>query len=131
MRSSFVSTLSLALGVSAQSCKLQFDGRIPNNFQLAQFDTTNNIFNPKNVFGKGKDRLFPCAHLVRWVPRLTFATDLSFSKLIQLPKTAGSLVRWRGLLPRIGSRPWLADRFFFLPLQFDSAGTQPLEVTIR
>lgn len=82
MRSSFVSTLSLALGVSAQSCKLQFDGRIPNNFQLAQFDTTNNIFNPKNVFGK----------------------DLSFSKLIQLPKTAGSL--------------------------FDSAGTQPLEVTI-
>ncbi|EJT78143.1 hypothetical protein GGTG_03245 [Gaeumannomyces tritici R3-111a-1] len=88
MRYSFTSTLSLALslspisGVWAQCRKLQFDGRIPNNFQVAQFDAANNIFNPKNVLGK----------------------DLAFSKILQLPKTSGSL--------------------------FDNNGTQPLEVTI-
>ncbi|TLD15266.1 hypothetical protein PspLS_10667 [Pyricularia sp. CBS 133598] len=52
--------------VYGQQCKLQFDGRVPANFQPANFDTANNIFNPDNVKGKG----------------------LKFSDLIELPTLA-------------------------------------------
>jgi hypothetical protein len=45
--------LSALSGVSAQQCKLQFDGRVPSTFRAANFDAANNIFNPSNVLGKG------------------------------------------------------------------------------
>ena len=37
----------------AQACALQFDGRIPADFALADFDAANDIFNPESVFGEG------------------------------------------------------------------------------
>ncbi|TLS26262.1 hypothetical protein PpBr36_04099 [Pyricularia pennisetigena] len=49
--------------VYGQQCKLQFDGRVPANFKPENFDSVNNIFDPKNVLGKG----------------------LKFSDLIELP----------------------------------------------
>ncbi len=65
---SLLSLLSLA---SAQSCKIQFDGRIPANFGAASFAATNNFFSSANVLGVG----------------------LSFGQLIQLPAVTPSLVR--------------------------------------
>ncbi|KAK3688852.1 hypothetical protein B0T22DRAFT_162731 [Podospora appendiculata] len=59
----------LAPLVSAQACKLQFDGRIPATLTAAGFDATNQFFGSSNVFGKG----------------------LAFSQLIQLPAITGSL----------------------------------------
>ncbi|KAK3323163.1 hypothetical protein B0T19DRAFT_485598 [Cercophora scortea] len=59
----------LAPLVSAQACKLQFDGRIPATLTAAGFDATNQFFGSNNVFGKG----------------------LAFSQLIQLPAITGSL----------------------------------------
>lgn len=67
--SSVVGALLATSGVSGQQCKLQFDGRVPANFAVANFDTTNNIFNPSNVLGQG----------------------LKFSDLIQLPQVTPSL----------------------------------------
>ncbi|VBB76803.1 Putative protein of unknown function [Podospora comata] len=55
--------------VSAQSCRLQFDGRVPPSFGVAGFDTPNNFFSETNVLGAG----------------------LSFSQLIQLPAISASL----------------------------------------
>ncbi|OLN87531.1 hypothetical protein CCHL11_06116 [Colletotrichum chlorophyti] len=60
--------LSLASAAAAQKCKLQFDGRIPAGTDLKAFDADNKFFNSKNNFGAG----------------------LSFSKVLQLPKQAGS-----------------------------------------
>ncbi|TDZ19912.1 hypothetical protein C8034_v011877 [Colletotrichum sidae] len=60
--------ITLASAVTAQKCKLQFDGRIPSGTALKAFDAKNNFFNPQNVFGKG----------------------LSFSQLLQLPKEGAS-----------------------------------------
>lgn len=51
--SSLVFFIALA---AAQKCKLQFDGRVPANTQVAAFDA-NNIFNPNNVFGQGTPSL--------------------------------------------------------------------------
>ncbi|KAF6844254.1 hypothetical protein CMUS01_01309 [Colletotrichum musicola] len=62
------SLLSLASAAAAQQCKIQFDGRIPSGTALKALDANNKFFNPQNVFGKG----------------------LSFSKVLQLPKQAGS-----------------------------------------
>lgn len=44
--------------VASEACKgkPQFDGRVPQAFTLDQFDKTNGIFNPSNVFGKGMSR---------------------------------------------------------------------------
>ncbi|KFA69030.1 hypothetical protein S40285_08453 [Stachybotrys chlorohalonatus IBT 40285] len=42
--------------VAGQSCSLQFDGRIPRNFTVADFDTQNGIYNPD--FVKGRDLAF-------------------------------------------------------------------------
>nr|XP_036577089.1 uncharacterized protein CTRU02_12984 [Colletotrichum truncatum]KAF6783968.1 hypothetical protein CTRU02_12984 [Colletotrichum truncatum] len=61
--------LSLASIAAAQKCKIQFDGRVPSGTALKSFDADNKLFNSKNVFGKG----------------------LSFSKVLQMPKQAGSL----------------------------------------
>ncbi|KAK4655398.1 hypothetical protein QC762_302140 [Podospora pseudocomata] len=60
---------SLVTSVSAQSCRLQFDGRVPPSFGVAGFDTPNNFFSETNVLGAG----------------------LSFSQLIQLPAISASL----------------------------------------
>jgi hypothetical protein len=48
--------LAVLLGisqVSAQSCQLQFDGRVPADFSLSDFDTANDLFNPDYVKGRG------------------------------------------------------------------------------
>ncbi|KAK3991101.1 hypothetical protein QBC44DRAFT_341429 [Cladorrhinum sp. PSN332] len=60
---------SLAAVASAQTCTLQFDGRIPANLGLAGFDTANQFFSNANVLGAG----------------------LSFSQLLRLPAVTGSL----------------------------------------
>lgn len=75
--------LLLAPAALAQQCTLQFDGRIPSGTALKAFDAKNNFFNPQNVFGAG----------------------LSLSKVLQLPKQAGS--------------------------PFDGKGNVPVEVTVR
>jgi hypothetical protein len=41
-----------AAQVAAQSCPLQFDGRVPKDFTLAEFDADNDLFNPGFVKGK-------------------------------------------------------------------------------
>lgn len=54
---SMVFSLLLAIvGVplaQAQACALQFDGRIPDDFVLADFDAANDFFDPDSVFGEG------------------------------------------------------------------------------
>jgi hypothetical protein len=40
--------------VIAQSCPIQFDGRIAKDTVLATLDTTASVFNPKFVKGKGR-----------------------------------------------------------------------------
>ncbi|KAK0741987.1 hypothetical protein B0T21DRAFT_360501 [Apiosordaria backusii] len=60
---------SLVRLTSAQSCNLQFDGRIPDTLDVAGFDSPNEFFSESNVFGAG----------------------LSFSQLLQLPPVPGSL----------------------------------------
>jgi hypothetical protein len=52
-RSSILSILFGALQVTAQTCQLQFDGRVPSNFTSDQFDVDNGLFNPGFVKGKG------------------------------------------------------------------------------
>ncbi|CAG9990625.1 unnamed protein product [Clonostachys byssicola] len=52
-RSSILSILFGALQVTAQTCQLQFDGRIPKNLTSDQFDVQNGLFNPDFVKGKG------------------------------------------------------------------------------
>lgn len=42
--------------VCAQACPLQFDGRVPADFALADFDAANDLFDPDSVFGEG---MFP------------------------------------------------------------------------
>jgi hypothetical protein len=55
MHSSISCTLlSLAALAAAQQCDLQFDGRVPANFDVDTFDDANGIFNPDNVLGAGK-----------------------------------------------------------------------------
>ncbi|KAK1765884.1 hypothetical protein QBC33DRAFT_542795 [Phialemonium atrogriseum] len=66
---SAASVLSLASSVLAQTCTLQFDGRIPADFGVASFDTANNFFSSGNVFGQG----------------------LKFSQLLKTPAATGSL----------------------------------------
>ncbi|KAK3389399.1 hypothetical protein B0H63DRAFT_98415 [Podospora didyma] len=68
------SHLSLAVSlffssVVAQSCKLQFDGRVPVTLGAAGFNAPNQIFGSNNVLGQG----------------------LKFSQLVKLPAVAGSL----------------------------------------
>lgn len=58
---------SLAATASAQSCALQFDGRVPANLGLAGFDAANQLFSNANVLGAG----------------------LRFSQLLQLPQAVG------------------------------------------
>ena len=53
MVSQYLSLLALPVLAAAQKCSLQFDGRIPSNFTLTAFDSSNNIYSPSNVFGKG------------------------------------------------------------------------------
>ncbi|KAH8658177.1 hypothetical protein BX600DRAFT_524509 [Xylariales sp. PMI_506] len=42
----------LPMLVASQQCDVQFDGRVPSTFLASTFDTTNNVFDPKNVFGR-------------------------------------------------------------------------------
>jgi hypothetical protein len=44
----------LAPAVLAQSCTLQFDGRISLDFAVNQFDAVNDFFAADNVLGQGK-----------------------------------------------------------------------------
>lgn len=37
----------------AQECTLQFDGRVPADFALADFDAANDLFDSESVFGQG------------------------------------------------------------------------------
>ena len=37
----------------AQACPLQFDGRVPADFALADFDAANDLFDSDSVFGEG------------------------------------------------------------------------------
>ena len=54
MRSSLLLALSgLPMLALAQDCPLQFDGRVPADFALADFDAANDIFDPDSVFGRG------------------------------------------------------------------------------
>jgi hypothetical protein len=46
--------LKLAALAAAQSCDLQFDGRVPADFTPDTFDTQNDVFSPDNVFGASK-----------------------------------------------------------------------------
>jgi hypothetical protein len=85
------SRLSLALSllaasrlVAAQTCKLQFDGRVPEDLTIVDFDSPNDIFSEKFVLGKG----------------LTFSEALRL-----LPAGAGSLVRAVSLLRSILDQP--------------------------
>ncbi|SPO01530.1 related to endoglucanase c [Cephalotrichum gorgonifer] len=55
--------------VWAQECTLQFDGRVPADFAVADFDAANDLFNADNVLGEG----------------------LAFSDLIQLPAAGASI----------------------------------------
>ncbi|KAI0204281.1 hypothetical protein F4808DRAFT_457384 [Astrocystis sublimbata] len=66
----FVSLVALlpTLAVS-QQCDLQFDGRVPSDFDTATFNNDNGVFDPNNVFGQG----------------------LSLGSLVQLPKSLTSL----------------------------------------
>lgn len=61
-----LSELSVVL---AQSCDIQFDGRVSAGSAVADFDATNNLFSPDNVFGQG----------------------LKFSQLLELPAVTPSL----------------------------------------
>ncbi|KAI9154881.1 hypothetical protein HJFPF1_07441 [Paramyrothecium foliicola] len=49
----FLPFLLGATQVAAQSCTLQFDGRVPKNFTADQFDADNGLFNPDFVKGAG------------------------------------------------------------------------------
>ncbi|KAK4183963.1 hypothetical protein QBC35DRAFT_392729 [Podospora australis] len=71
MHPSRISLISIfAAGVKAQSCTLQFDGRLPGNLNTAAFDAPNQFFSDGNVLGAG----------------------LSFSQLLRLqPASTGSL----------------------------------------
>lgn len=51
--SAILGGLSATSPVYGQQCKLQFDGRIPENFELTGFDSSNNLFSSSNVLGKG------------------------------------------------------------------------------
>jgi hypothetical protein len=52
---SFLFIPFLVGGAAAQSCPLQFDGRVPNAATLASFDTSTSPFNPSYVFGQSKE----------------------------------------------------------------------------
>ena len=45
--------LWLASRAAGQACDLQFDGRVPSNFEVSTFDDQNGVFSPDNVFGAG------------------------------------------------------------------------------
>lgn len=69
----FVSlSLTVSSLVAAQSCKLQFDGRLPTDLVAADLDATNDFFSNQFVIGKG----------------LTVSQSVRI-----LPAAAGSLVR--------------------------------------
>ena len=70
-RLSFALSLVASL-VAAQTCKLQFDGRVPTDLTIVDFDKANDFFSEKFVIGQG----------------LTFSDALRL-----LPAGAGSLVR--------------------------------------
>ena len=44
----------------AQTCVLQFDGRISADFALADFDSANDFFDSASVFGQGTVPREPC-----------------------------------------------------------------------
>ena len=48
----FVSLALVAISF-AQSCTVQFDGRVPRGLSLATFDTAASDFNPNSVLGAG------------------------------------------------------------------------------
>ncbi|KAK4677812.1 hypothetical protein QC764_302140 [Podospora pseudoanserina] len=52
---------SLVTSVSAQSCRLQFDGRVSPSFGVAGFDTPNNIFSETNT-GFRRAELLPASN---------------------------------------------------------------------
>ena len=79
-----LSELSVVL---AQSCDIQFDGRVSAGSAVADFDATNNLFSPDNVFGQGWDFIPPS------MVRLTLDSGLKFSQLLELPAVTPSLVR--------------------------------------
>jgi len=66
---SSLSILALATAASAQSCALQFDGRVPAGSTPALFDAKTSPFGTTSVLGQ----------------------NLKFSELIQLPSITGSL----------------------------------------
>ena len=103
-RLSFALSLIASL-VAAQTCKLQFDGRVPTDLTIVDFDKANDFFSEKFVIGQG----------------LTFSDALRL-----LPAGAGSLVRF--------SQHFLSPVKEFDPLtqpQFDlDSKAQPAEVLI-
>ncbi|TPX07974.1 uncharacterized protein E0L32_010305 [Thyridium curvatum] len=115
--------LSVIAAVKAQQCSLQFDGRVPGAFSAATFDTQNNIFSPKNVFGQGSSSLYcvdvarldqaPCSYPVAG-EQIFFDDPVQYSLL-------------RSSLPlcfkcNISDVPWRAAQF--------DVNTVPVEVTI-
>lgn len=71
-RLSFALSLVTSCLVAAQTCKLQFEGRVPTDLTILDFDKANDFFSEKFVLGQG----------------LTFSQALRL-----LPAGAGSLVR--------------------------------------
>jgi hypothetical protein len=43
--------LTLAASATVQKCPIQFDGRVPESANLASFDTSVSLFNPKYDLG--------------------------------------------------------------------------------
>jgi hypothetical protein len=78
--------LAMIAAAIAQNCPLQFDGRVPAGSTAASFDLTTSPFGTKFIFGQSK--LDSQGHLAQ----LT-SSDLTMSKVVQLPNIAGSLVR--------------------------------------
>jgi hypothetical protein len=52
-RKSLVLALAPASLVAAQSCQLQFDGRVPADLAVLDFDVPNDIFSNAFVLGEG------------------------------------------------------------------------------
>lgn len=48
-----IAFLGLGLGVSAQTCPLQFEGRVPGSTALTDFDGSTSLYNPGYVLGAG------------------------------------------------------------------------------
>lgn len=50
----FFAIFAAVTAVAAQQCPIQFDGRVPANATLADFDTTTSLFNPTFTYGQSR-----------------------------------------------------------------------------